>query len=81
MENFASPCLRSIDTRMGVSVGTFFKDFDSWDEAKTYFLQERRNEERLTKKPILEIQAGQERIAFSDSPMLLIQKLIQVKQP
>ena len=55
-----------IDTRMGVSVGTFFKDFDSWDEAKTYFLQERRNEERLTKKPILEIQAGQERIAFSD---------------
>ncbi len=56
----------AIDSRLGVSLGVVRTEFDSWDAAKTFFLKERENEERLTKKPLLEIQTGQERIAFSD---------------
>lgn len=56
----------AVDSRLGVSLGVIRTDFDSWTEAKTFFLTERENEERLTKKPLLEIQIGQERIAFSD---------------
>src|SRR3990167_3379112 len=56
----------AIDSHLGVSLGVIHTDFDSWAEAKTFFLKERENEERLTKKHLLEIRTGQERIAFSD---------------
>lgn len=56
-----------VDSETGYYVGTTYKDFDSWEEAKDYFLQERENEEKLTTKPLLEIQTDKnEKIAFSD---------------
>ena len=57
----------AIEASTGYYVGTTYKDFDSWEEAKNYFLQKKEKEEELTKKPILEIQAGdRERVSFSD---------------
>lgn len=56
-----------IDSKTGYYVGTTHRDFDSWSEAKDYFLQQRESEEKLTQKPLLEIQtSGNEKIAFSD---------------
>ncbi len=56
-----------IDSKTGYYVGTTHKDFDSWQQAKEYFLQQRESEEKLTQKPLLEIQtSGNEKIAFSD---------------
>ncbi len=46
--------------------GGGYESFDSWDEAKKYFLQELKNREKITHKPILEIQTGEnEKISFS----------------
>lgn len=43
-----------------------YKDFDSWDSAKEYYLQEIKKREKLINRPILEIQTGKnERMAFS----------------
>ena len=48
-------------------LGWSYKEFDSWDKAKEYYLQERENDERLTRGSILELKVGQnETIAFSD---------------
>lgn len=56
-----------IDSKTGYYVGTTHKDFESWQQAKEYFLQQRESEEKLTQKPLLEIQtSGNEKIAFSD---------------
>ncbi len=56
-----------IDSKTGYYVGTTHKDFDSWNEARDYFLQQRESEEKLTQKPLLEIQTGEnERLLFSD---------------
>lgn len=56
-----------IDSKTGYYVGTTHRDFDSWSEAKDYFLQRRESEEKLTQKPLLEIStSGNEKIAFSD---------------
>lgn len=56
-----------IDSKTGYYVGTTQKDFEAWQQAKDYFLQQRENEERLTQKPLLEIQTYQnEKISFSD---------------
>ncbi len=55
-----------VNSKTGYYVGTSYKEFDSWDQAKEYFLQTRENQERLTQKPLLEVQTGEnERIAFS----------------
>ncbi|OGH13326.1 MAG: hypothetical protein A2687_05065 [Candidatus Levybacteria bacterium RIFCSPHIGHO2_01_FULL_38_26] len=54
------------DSKTGFYIGTTYRDFDSWNQAKEYFLQQREQDEQLTDKPILEIQtADNERIAFS----------------
>jgi len=56
-----------VDSKTGRYFGTTHKDFDSWQEAKEYYLQDRENDERLTKNPLLEIKTGKnEKIAFSD---------------
>jgi hypothetical protein len=56
-----------IDSKTGYYVGTTHKDFESWQQAKEYFLQQRESEEKLTQKPLLEIQTSEnEKIAFSD---------------
>ena len=56
-----------VDSKTGYYVGTTHRDFESWQQAKEYFLQQRESEERLTQKPLLEIQtSGNEKIAFSD---------------
>jgi len=55
-----------VDSKNGYYVGTSYKEFASWDEAKEHFLQSRKNEEKLTQKPLLEVQTGEnEKIAFS----------------
>lgn len=55
-----------VDSKNGYYVGTSYKEFGSWDEAKEHFLKSRENEERLTQKPLLEVQTGEnEKIAFS----------------
>ncbi|MDQ5889707.1 MAG: hypothetical protein QG609_200 [Patescibacteria group bacterium] len=55
-----------VDSKNGYYVGASYKEFDSWDEAKEHFLRSRENEERLTQKPLLEVQTGEnEKIAFS----------------
>jgi hypothetical protein len=56
-----------IDSKTGNYVGTIERIFDSWKQAKEYFLEQKENEEALTQNPLLEIQTGEdERIAFSD---------------
>ena len=56
-----------IDSKTGYYVGTTHEDFESWQQAKEYFLQQRESEEKLTQKPLLEIQtSGNEKIAFFD---------------
>jgi len=56
-----------IDSKTGYYIGTTHKDFESWQQAKEYFLKQRESEEKLTQKPLLEIQtSGNEKIAFSD---------------
>jgi hypothetical protein len=56
-----------IDSKTGHYVWTTHKYFDSWQRAKEYFLQQRESEEKLTQKPLLEIQTSKnEKIAFSD---------------
>jgi hypothetical protein len=58
------PCL--VDSKNGYYVGTSYREFDTWDEAKEHFLQSRENEERLSQKPLLEVQTGEsKKIAFS----------------
>lgn len=55
------------DSKTGYFVGTTSKDFTTWNEAKTFYLQQRESEARLTSNPILELQTGaDESIAFSD---------------
>lgn len=55
-----------IDSKNRYYVGTIYKEFGSWDEAKEHFLESLKNEERLTQKPLLEVQTGEnEKIAFS----------------
>lgn len=55
-----------VDSKNGYYVGTSYKEFDSWDEAKEHFLKSKENEERLSQKPLLEVQTGEnEKIAFS----------------
>ncbi len=55
-----------VDSKNGYYVGTSYREFDTWDEAKEHFLQSRENEERLSQKPLLEVQTGEsEKIAFS----------------
>jgi len=56
-----------IDSKTGYYVGTTHKEFDTWNKAKEYYLSQRENEEKLTQKPLLEIQINEnEKIAFSD---------------
>jgi len=56
-----------VDSKTGYYVGTTHRDFETWQQAKEYFLQQRESEEKLTQKPLLEIQtSGNEKIAFSD---------------
>ncbi|NCS99818.1 hypothetical protein GW765_02455 [Candidatus Parcubacteria bacterium] len=55
-----------VDSKNGYYVGTSYKEFDSWDEAKEHFLKSKENEERFSQKPLLEVQTGEnEKIAFS----------------
>lgn len=55
-----------VDSKNGYYVGTSYKEFDSWNEAKEHFLQSKENEEKLAEKPLLEVQTGEnEKIAFS----------------
>ena len=55
-----------VDSKNGYYVGTSYREFDTWDEAKEHFLKSRENEERLSQKPLLEVQTGEkEKIAFS----------------
>ncbi len=55
-----------VDTKTGFYIGTTYKEFDSWKEAKDYFLERKKDEEKLTRKPILEIQVSEnEKITFS----------------
>ena len=57
----------AVDSKTGYYIGATHKDFETWQQAKEYFLQQRENEERLTQKPLLEIQTNKnEKIAFSD---------------
>lgn len=54
------------DSETGYYVGKSDRDFDTWEQARDYFLQEKDKEERLTQNPILEISMGNnEKIAFS----------------
>ncbi|MFA6097927.1 MAG: hypothetical protein WCV50_03960 [Patescibacteria group bacterium] len=56
-----------VHSRTGYFVGTTCRDFDTWQQAKEYYLQSRENNEQLTHNPLLEIQASDdEKIAFSD---------------
>lgn len=55
-----------VDSKNGYYVGTSYKEFDSWDQAKEHFLQSKESEEKLSQKPILEVQTSEkEKIAFS----------------
>lgn len=59
-----SPAL--IESKTGYYLGITHKEFDSWNQAKEYYLQQREFEEKFIQNPILEIQTGEnERIAFS----------------
>ena len=54
------------DPATGRYIGIGGKDFDSWKEAKEFFLQQRERGEKLTHNPLLEIKtAANERVAFS----------------
>lgn len=56
-----------VDTKTGYYVGTTYKEFETWKEAKDYFLEKKEDEEKLTRKPILEVQTGEnEKIAFEE---------------
>jgi hypothetical protein len=56
-----------INSRTGHYLGTTHRDFESWQQAKEFFLQQIEGEEKLTQKPLLEIQTSEnEKIAFSD---------------
>ena len=64
-----------IDTRMGVSVGTFSRISILGMRQKRIFLQERRNEERLTKETNFGNSSRSKSVSHSLTSMLLIQKL------
>jgi len=56
-----------VDSNTGYYIGTTYRDFETWQQAKEYFLQQRESEEGLTQKPLLEIQTSKnEKIAFFD---------------
>lgn len=56
-----------LDSKTGYYVGTTSKEFDSWDEARDFYLQQLENRSRLTEHPILEVRIGEaEQVAFSD---------------
>lgn len=56
-----------LDSKTGYYVGTTHKDFNSWNQAKEYFLLQRETEEKIIQKPLLEIQASEnEKISFSN---------------
>jgi hypothetical protein len=56
-----------VDTKTGNYVGTTYKEFDSWKAAKEYFLEKKEDEEKLTRKPLLEVQTSEnEKIAFEE---------------
>lgn len=56
-----------VDSKNGYYIGVACRDFDSWSEARDYYLQQRESDENLTQKPLLEIKTGKnEKIAFSD---------------
>lgn len=55
-----------VDSKAGHYVCPTYKEFNSWNQAKEYFLQQREQEAQLTHTPILEMQTAEnERIAFS----------------
>lgn len=54
------------DLERGHYVGTVSEDFDTWEEARDYLLENWKNEENLVKKPLLEIEtAPGEKVIFS----------------
>jgi len=56
-----------VDLKTGGLVGTTWKEFDTWDETKEYFLREKEQAEKVTHEPILELQtAPDEKFAFSE---------------
>mgnify|MGYP001620143711 FL=1 len=56
-----------VDTKTGHYIGTTYKEFDTWNEAKDYFLERRKDEEKLTRNPLLEIKTAEnEKIAFEE---------------
>lgn len=56
-----------VDSKTGYYVGTTSFDFNTWQEAKGFYLNKLERDERLTTKPLLEIQVSErEKIAFSD---------------
>lgn len=55
-----------VDLETGNYFGTTHKDFDSWQEAKDYFLKRKESAEKVARKPLLEIEINNnEKIAFS----------------
>lgn len=55
------------DSKNGHYVGKTSKEFDSWDEAKTFYLEHLDDQSRLINEPIIEIQLSEiEKIAYSD---------------
>ncbi len=56
----------AVDSKTGWYVGTTSKEFDSWQEARDYYLKSLEDKSVLTKNPILELQVSEsERVAFS----------------
>ena len=55
------------DSENGHYIGKTSKDFDSWDEAKAFYLEHLDDQSKLVKNPIIEIQLSEtEKIAYSD---------------
>jgi hypothetical protein len=55
-----------VDSSGSYYVGTRHREFDTWDQAKEYYIHGKEQEEKLTQNPLLELQTGvAEKIAFS----------------